>query len=67
MVWVRRAFWTSLVIYLVGVTVWMVLMARGPVTTDLLNARSIIDLFAGLAIILGLVMLGRWVWAKLYS
>ena len=58
--WVNRAFWISTIIYLGGVAV---LSTQRP-TVEVTNARNILDIVGGLVVLLGLVMLGRWVWSK---
>jgi hypothetical protein len=68
MAWVVKCvFVLSLLTWAVG-GVW-IMTSGGAVTFDMINERSVIvhHLAASLTLVLGLLLLVRWIWIKLYS
>ena len=66
MAWVKWAFVASLLVWAVG---GVAIMSSGTVTFDMINARPVVihALFGGLTLALGLFLLIRWMWTKLYA
>jgi len=64
---IKWVFVASLLTWAVG-GMW-IMTSGGAVTFDMINARPVIihHVAAGLTLVLGLVLLIRWIWIKLYS
>ena len=67
MTWVKWAFAASLLIWAVGGVV--IMSSGGTVTFVMTEARPVVihTLFGGLTLVLGGILLIRWMWIKLYS
>ena len=66
MAWIKQMFLTTLSIWLAGQAGIILAMMQRPPTIDQMNFQSIIrDFLGGLVLVLGLVLLIGWVWAKL--
>ena len=66
MAWIKQMFLTTLSIWLAGQAGIILAMMQRPPTIDQINFQSIHPRFlGGLVLVLGLVLLIGWVWAKL--
>ena len=66
MAWIKQMFLITLSIWLAGQAGIILAMMQRPPTIDQMNFQSIIrDFLGGLVLVLGLVLLIGWVWAKL--
>ena len=59
---IRRGFWTSLVVYLITAVVHTLSISGGYVTSP--YTPDVLAFMGGITILLGLVILCRWIWSK---